>query len=123
MRWSPTIAALADRVVAGMEATGDGDFNSLHLRIEKDARDWAAIMGGVEVPFSRPPFRASLAQLKQGCRLDMVLHKAPACLALASGLSRGERGTLAGNCFRRWRLQGCRNLASCSPVGRQWAAL
>lgn len=61
LRWSPAIAAMADRVVAGMTAAGDGDFNSLHLRIEKDARDWAAIMGGVEVRHCSCQYRPTLS--------------------------------------------------------------
>lgn len=44
--FAPQLTALADEIASGMEAAGVGTFNSLHLRIEKDAKDWSAIMGG-----------------------------------------------------------------------------
>ncbi len=47
--FAPLLTGLADEIVAGMEAAGVGIFNSLHLRIEKDAKDWSLIMGGAEV--------------------------------------------------------------------------
>lgn len=47
--FAPLLTGLADEIVAGMEAAGVKTFNSLHLRIEKDARDWSMIMGGAGV--------------------------------------------------------------------------
>ena len=39
--------ALADKVVAGIAAAqGARAFNGVHMRMEKDAADWAIIMGG-----------------------------------------------------------------------------
>lgn len=37
---------MADRIVDAMTEGSAQPFNGLHLRIEKDARDWATIMGG-----------------------------------------------------------------------------
>ena len=47
--FNPLLTRLADEIVAGMAAAGVKAYNSLHLRIEKDARDWSAIMGGTGV--------------------------------------------------------------------------
>ncbi len=47
--FAPMLTGLADRIVAGMTAAGAAPFNSLHLRIEKDAKDWSTIMGGAGV--------------------------------------------------------------------------
>ena len=60
--FAPSIVALADRVVAGAAAAARAPppgplaspssplplapFNAVHLRLESDARDWTAIMGG-----------------------------------------------------------------------------
>lgn len=57
LQWSPDIRYLAGRVISGMQNASITQFNALHLRVEKDARDWSAIMGGAQVrgsvPFSR----------------------------------------------------------------------
>ena len=58
--FAPLLTGLADDIVAGMEAVGVETFNSLHLRIEKDAKDWSMIMGGAGV--SRQTQRACLAR-------------------------------------------------------------
>ncbi|CAL5219417.1 g1245 [Coccomyxa viridis] len=47
--FAPLLTGLADEIVAGMTAAGAAPFNSLHLRIEKDAKDWSTIMGGTGV--------------------------------------------------------------------------
>ena len=47
--FNPLLTRLADEIVAGMAEAGVKAYNSLHLRIEKDARDWSAIMGGAGV--------------------------------------------------------------------------
>ena len=47
--FAPRLVGLADEIVAGMEAAGAAPYNSLHLRIEKDAKDWSTIMGGAGV--------------------------------------------------------------------------
>ena len=49
LTFAPEIQRLADRVIAGMTAGGQAEFNAVHLRIEKDARDWSTIMGGEAV--------------------------------------------------------------------------
>ena len=49
--FNPLLTRLADEIVAGMAEAGVQAYNSLHLRIEKDARDWSAIMGGTGVCF------------------------------------------------------------------------
>ncbi len=47
LRFAPQLERLAARIAAAMaEATGQLQFNAAHLRIEKDARDWATILGG-----------------------------------------------------------------------------
>ncbi|GAB4813791.1 hypothetical protein N2152v2_000837 [Parachlorella kessleri] len=42
-----SLVALADQVVGALDAQGSG-FNGLHLRLEKDARDWHTMAGGTE---------------------------------------------------------------------------
>lgn len=49
LEFSPQMHALAQRVIEGMTESGLHDYNGVHLRIEKDARDWALIMGGQQV--------------------------------------------------------------------------
>lgn len=49
LEFAPKIAALADRVIHGMTMAGKYEYNAVHLRIEKDARDWSQIMGGEQV--------------------------------------------------------------------------
>ena len=47
--FSSKIQGMADRIIKGMTRGGQEDFNAVHLRIEKDARDWSTIMGGEAV--------------------------------------------------------------------------
>jgi len=47
--FGPDLRALAEESVDGMKQVGKALFNGLHLCIEKDAQDWASIMGGEEV--------------------------------------------------------------------------
>ena len=47
--FAPLLTGMADQIVAGMTAAAVAPFNSLHLRIEKDAKDWSTIMGGAGV--------------------------------------------------------------------------
>ena len=49
LEFSDTVANLADRVIHGMTMAGKYEYNAVHLRIEKDARDWSQIMGGEQV--------------------------------------------------------------------------
>ncbi|PSC70539.1 alternative oxidase [Micractinium conductrix] len=49
LKFAPELVSMADRIVEAMTAGGKHEFNGVHLRIEKDARDWAAIMGGQQV--------------------------------------------------------------------------
>ena len=46
LAFSPQLKALAERVVEQLGQGGRRPFNGVHLRVENDARDWAAIMGG-----------------------------------------------------------------------------
>ena len=54
LEFSSKIHDLADRVIAGMTKDGSEEYNAVHLRIERDARDWSQIMGGeaVRLPFA-----------------------------------------------------------------------
>jgi hypothetical protein len=47
-RFSPAVQSLANKVVymMGQEYGAAVPYNGIHLRIEKDAMDWMAIMGG-----------------------------------------------------------------------------
>lgn len=47
--FAPSIQALADSVIEGMSRAGSPIFNSLHLRVEADAREWIDGMGGIRV--------------------------------------------------------------------------
>lgn len=47
--FAPAAQALADGVMSGMAQSGALVFNSLHLRIEADAKDWTDIIGGSKV--------------------------------------------------------------------------
>ena len=49
LSFAPKLVDLADKVIAGMRAAGVHSYNGLHLRIERDAQDWAIIMGGDQV--------------------------------------------------------------------------
>ncbi len=49
LAFAPRLHAMADRVVAALTDGGRLPFNGVHLRVEKDARDWASIMGGTQV--------------------------------------------------------------------------
>ena len=72
LAFAPAMRTLADRVVAGITAAkGAGgdvtpvEFNAAHLRLEKDARDWAIILGGqaVRPNFHAPELRRMRSQL------------------------------------------------------------
>lgn len=49
LTFAQPLVELADRIVDGMTLGGQLAYNGVHLRIEKDARDWAMIMGGQQV--------------------------------------------------------------------------
>ena len=51
--WNPHLQWVAARVVDQITEAGRRPFNGVHLRMEKDAKDWATIMGGKGV--SRGP--------------------------------------------------------------------
>ena len=46
LEFSSYVTSLADRIIHGMTKGGQLEYNAVHLRIEKDARDWSQIMGG-----------------------------------------------------------------------------
>mmetsp|Transcript_9294 Transcript_9294/g.27924 ORF Transcript_9294/g.27924 Transcript_9294/m.27924 type:complete len:628 (+) Transcript_9294:75-1958(+) len=60
LQWAPPLRRLADRVIAGMmsDHVGSGTYNGVHLRIEKDAGEWARILGGRAVVERR--YRAAM---------------------------------------------------------------
>lgn len=68
LEFAPSIEAMADRVVAAIHSTTPV-FNAVHLRIERDAKDWAQIMGGPEVPLP-----ASSSPLPRPCTPLLSLH-------------------------------------------------
>lgn len=47
--FSPKLVQLAEEIILSMKESGAPAYNGLHLRIENDAQDWLAIMGGEEV--------------------------------------------------------------------------
>ena len=49
LAFSSNIQDMADRVIDRMTQDGKLVYNAMHLRIEKDARDWYTIMGGEAV--------------------------------------------------------------------------
>ena len=53
LEFSPLMHSLADRVILAIAARS-AEYNAVHLRIEKDARDWSQIMGGPEVGYDDP---------------------------------------------------------------------
>jgi len=57
--FAPVVQGLADKIYEKMTLEGAAFFNSLHLRIEADAKDWMDIIGGSKVTL---PF-----QLVQAC--------------------------------------------------------
>ena len=47
--FAPKLVDLANGIIDSMSLKNAKVFNSIHLRIEQDARDWTTIMGGKEV--------------------------------------------------------------------------
>jgi hypothetical protein len=47
LRFNRTLVAMARSVIAGMRRNGVPRYNGAHLRLEKDAVDWARVMGGL----------------------------------------------------------------------------
>jgi len=46
LEFPPHLRALADKASSVMTSQGRAPYNGVHLRVEKDAEDWALIMGG-----------------------------------------------------------------------------
>lgn len=59
--FAPEVQALADRVTRGIAQKGAPAFNSLHLRMEADAKDWMDIIGGSRVGLLCSAMRVSTA--------------------------------------------------------------
>ena len=53
--FAPDLNILAGEVVDGLKSAGVAVYNGIHLRIEKDAEEWADIMGGEKVQRVHPP--------------------------------------------------------------------
>jgi hypothetical protein len=70
LEFAPAIVAMADRIVAKIGKSAHA-YNAVHLRIEKDARDWSQIMGGPEVRLwsSRLWCNEVTSSLKPGIRV------------------------------------------------------
>lgn len=49
LEFAPDLKHLANLVIDSLSSNGKSQFNSLHLRVEKDAEVWADIMGGKDV--------------------------------------------------------------------------
>lgn len=49
LAFSPALHAMADRIFEAATAHGRLTLNGVHLRIERDARDWATIVGGQQM--------------------------------------------------------------------------
>ncbi|KAK9810163.1 hypothetical protein WJX72_005905 [[Myrmecia] bisecta] len=76
LEFSPHIQELADRVIHGMTNAGLHEYNAVHLRIEKDARDWSQIMGGDAVVW-----HGYVQAMRQaGFASDLVLYVASGLL-------------------------------------------
>ena len=60
LEFAPNIQELANKVVRGITDGGAAVFNAVHLRIEKDAKDWSIIMGGEAVRGWRYCLRLSI---------------------------------------------------------------
>lgn len=82
LTFSPYISGLADKVIDGIRAEDHGsDFNGVHLRMEKDAADWAAIIGG----------REKYWQLYKRTMAKAGLQEVPRPLYVASGLLKAAK--------------------------------
>ena len=46
LSFAARLQTMADRIIDTISDHGATPFNGVHLRVEKDARDWATIMGG-----------------------------------------------------------------------------
>ena len=76
LEFSPQMHSMADRVVTAIAAR-NSEYNAVHLRIEKDARDWSQIMGGPEVRTIPPPASRCLVVIK--LRLQAPPHWSKFC--------------------------------------------
>ncbi|KAL3132707.1 hypothetical protein ABBQ32_009214 [Trebouxia sp. C0010 RCD-2024] len=76
LEFSDKVTELADRVIHGMTMAGKYEYNAVHLRIEKDARDWSQIMGGEEVVWNG----YVTSMLQAGFTSDLVLYAASGLL-------------------------------------------
>ena len=65
------LVALAEQVVGSLDPHGRG-FNGLHLRLEKDARDWHRMAGGTKVLF----FLQLQYPITSACRQERKLQTA-----------------------------------------------
>lgn len=86
LEFAPAIERMADRIVDKIAKSAHG-FNAVHLRIEKDARDWSQIMGGPEVGVILLPQRPSCSCCRSVRRAQMVvLQRTTKCLSLGRHL-------------------------------------
>ena len=70
--FAPDLNTLAEEIIDGMKRVGVVVYNGIHLRIEKDAKEWAEIMGGEKVNKAPPssmilcPFSQSRSMSEAG---------------------------------------------------------
>ena len=99
LEFSPLMHSLAERVIRAIAARS-AEYNAVHLRIEKDARDWSQIMGGPEVCCNTvPAFQ-------------------PACGAIAHAASASLAPSASNKLPLPW-LQCLRHLAKLGPHVRE----
>jgi hypothetical protein len=105
LEFAPFINSLADKVIAALTLGGKREFNAVHLRVEKDARDWSQIMGGPEV--------GGPLQLCKQLRLPRLLLRAldtrsfPIQASDGGALHRWSGMHMCNPCARRDSRQTC----------------
>ena len=141
LAFAPAVRALADHIEAsisgggGFGALAPRAFNSVHVRLEKDARDWAHGMGGQAVrplPAPRDAGRAGVRRAdmrgapraSRGARCDagpLPPRSGGKVRAHAWQVCGGVMSSSAGLCCDRcnWRLQHVRKGCPYSSVFRR----
>lgn len=110
------LQALADKVVSGIAGeNGSNEFNGVHLRMERDAMDWAMILGGRNRYWAL--YRSSMS---------MAHFSKDTPLFVASGLLKGSTnintldGTTQGD---TWSVQQMKQLAREIVQNKVWQPL
>ena len=85
LEFSSKIHDMADRVIRGMTNGGSDEYNAVHLRIERDARDWSQIMGGEAVRMDLQHMLCTFCNRHQG--VESILCCMPITLTNPTFLS------------------------------------